>query len=136
MRRANQSVKFVGTLLDLLIDLHLRYREIDESCSSVQAFFGRMRGHQKGIRMPDAIAAWLSCDVSARAMPLRRKRRRTAIAAISVTPPKGAEYNRALCCPGLMCVLEGDRAFCEGKPSEHNPRADSFWDGVDPNKIE
>jgi hypothetical protein len=52
--------------------------------------------------------------------------------------PAGAQCppQRPPCCPGLMCVLEGDRAFCEGKPSEHNPRADSVWDRLNPNTIE
>lgn len=52
--------------------------------------------------------------------------------------PAGAQCppQRPPCCPGLMCVLEGDRAFCAGKPSEHNPRADSFWDRLNPNKLD
>jgi len=52
--------------------------------------------------------------------------------------PEGAQcpLQRPPCCPGLMCVLEGDRAFCAGKPSEHDPRPGSFWDGVKLDNIE
>jgi ASPM-SPD-2-Hydin domain-containing protein/centrosomal CEP192-like protein len=42
---------------------------------------------------------------------------------------------RPACCPGLMCVAEGNRDKCE--PTSGNiPRANSFWDRVKANKLE
>jgi hypothetical protein len=44
---------------------------------------------------------------------------------------------RAGCCPGLMCVAAGNRAYCEGPGTlENSSRAVSFWDRVNADKIQ
>jgi hypothetical protein len=38
------------------------------------------------------------------------------------------------CCPGLVCVAEGNRAYCVSGDSENSSRASSLWDRVNASK--